>query len=198
MDFVDFEGRRYYGAEGRYFGTRATRKERREGQSDRMLHRDIWETRNGPIPEGYEIHHKDGNKGNNDLANLELLTVHEHKSLHAVARNNLAEWRATPEGRAKLAEVGPRIKELWRTDREKMLRGTVAGIALAQEAATEWHKSPAGREWHHQQAITRKPARIEIKSCEVCGAEYPSKNSRSKFCHQNCKATARRRRNSNP
>ena len=37
-------------------------------------HRVIWATAYGPIPDGYEINHKDGNRGNNVLGNLEPLT----------------------------------------------------------------------------------------------------------------------------
>src|SRR3990167_7896753 len=46
---------------------------------DRMLmHRYVWEYYNGPIPESYEIHHKDFNKWNNEIENLELITKSEH------------------------------------------------------------------------------------------------------------------------
>lgn len=49
------------------------------GQS---VHRLIYEEAYGPIPKGYHIHHKDGNKLNNDLSNLEILTASEHIRLH--------------------------------------------------------------------------------------------------------------------
>lgn len=38
------------------------------------LHRLVWITFYGPIPEGLQINHKDENKSNNSLANLELVT----------------------------------------------------------------------------------------------------------------------------
>ena len=38
------------------------------------VHRLVWETFNGPIPEGYEINHIDHDKSNNTLENLELVT----------------------------------------------------------------------------------------------------------------------------
>jgi hypothetical protein len=34
------------------------------------------------IPKGYAVHHKDRNKLNNAISNLELLTKNEHSSLH--------------------------------------------------------------------------------------------------------------------
>lgn len=46
------------------------------------LHRYVWEKENGQIPEGYEIHHRDGNKSNNHISNLELLTAKEHSQKH--------------------------------------------------------------------------------------------------------------------
>ena len=46
------------------------------------LHRYVWEKYNGPIPDDKEIHHKDENKLNNNIDNLELLTESKHLSLH--------------------------------------------------------------------------------------------------------------------
>lgn len=40
----------------------------------------------GDIPVGYEIHHKDKNKRNNDPDNLEMLTSEEHRRIHTNER----------------------------------------------------------------------------------------------------------------
>ena len=42
----------------------------------------VWENANGPVPDGFEIHHVDGNKTNNALENLTILPKAEHSSLH--------------------------------------------------------------------------------------------------------------------
>lgn len=47
------------------------------------LHVYVWEKQNGEKPKGYDIHHKDFNKGNYDLSNLELLSYSDHQKLHA-------------------------------------------------------------------------------------------------------------------
>jgi hypothetical protein len=50
-------------------------------------YRKIWESHNGPIPKdsddrSYEIHHKDGDRSNNDITNLKLVTIQEHYDIH--------------------------------------------------------------------------------------------------------------------
>lgn len=47
-----------------------------------LLHRVVWEVFKGSIPRGMEINHKDGNKNNPSLSNLELVTRREN-CIHA-------------------------------------------------------------------------------------------------------------------
>uniref|UniRef100_A0A6M3LXM7 Putative homing endonuclease n=1 Tax=viral metagenome TaxID=1070528 RepID=A0A6M3LXM7_9ZZZZ len=42
----------------------------------------VWEQANGPIPDGYVVHHKDENKENDSLDNLELMTREDHTFYH--------------------------------------------------------------------------------------------------------------------
>lgn len=46
-----------------------------------FLHRRIYEDNYGPIPDGYHIHHKDGNTENNSPENLEALSPEEHSKI---------------------------------------------------------------------------------------------------------------------
>ena len=43
-----------------------------------LVHRLVWTSFNGTIPEGKEINHKDEDKTNNNLSNLELVTHQEN------------------------------------------------------------------------------------------------------------------------
>lgn len=47
-----------------------------------LAHRMIWEKYHGKIPKMYVIHHKDRNKLNNDIFNLQLTTSSEHSKIH--------------------------------------------------------------------------------------------------------------------
>lgn len=45
-------------------------------------HRMVWEAANGPIPPKHVIHHKNGDKLDNRLENLELMTRSQHRKHH--------------------------------------------------------------------------------------------------------------------
>lgn len=51
------------------------------------VHRLEWEKYNGPIPEGYIIHHKDENRANWSITNLELMSKSYHRSYHCTKEN---------------------------------------------------------------------------------------------------------------
>lgn len=65
-----YKGKRYYINDPGYF----VRDERSNGKRKMILmHRKIWEDNFGPIPKGASIHHKDEDRTNNDIDNLECL-----------------------------------------------------------------------------------------------------------------------------
>lgn len=43
----------------------------------------VWTHIHGPIPDGYDVHHLDGDKANDDPANLAIVDRHEHRNSHA-------------------------------------------------------------------------------------------------------------------
>jgi hypothetical protein len=52
----------------------------------KAVHRMTWEQANGPIPKGYVVHHKDHNKLNNSIDNLECIPRGSHQTLHNTGR----------------------------------------------------------------------------------------------------------------
>lgn len=52
--------------------------------SRRSMHCYVWEFYNGPIPAGYDIHHKNKDVSDNRIENLELLTKRDRTKGHGV------------------------------------------------------------------------------------------------------------------
>ncbi len=135
-------------------------------RTHKRLHVYVWEYFNGTIPKGYEIHHVDFDKKNNEIENLKMLTSKEHHEIHGAALTECQrEWR-----RKNLAEN-------------------------ARPKASEWHGSDAGAEWHrqHYEKVKDKMHVTKKFACEYCGKEFESTQVNSKFCSNKCRAAARRR-----
>jgi len=66
-----------------YLYTNHPTKKRLDGVGYRcFLHRVIWEQEHGEIPKDHVIHHIDGNSLNNNIENLECVSIIEHGARH--------------------------------------------------------------------------------------------------------------------
>jgi hypothetical protein len=74
--FIMYRGEKFTLNDDGYYS-----RTRHGNRGDRTLHRLIWTEANGPIPDGYEIHHEDRDKTNNDLSNLRCLPKPEHSRI---------------------------------------------------------------------------------------------------------------------
>lgn len=137
----------------------------------KRLHIYIWEYYNGPVPKGHQIHHKDFNKNNNDISNLECIPRAKHIKIHS----DIHTW-----SKERLEKARKNIEE------------------NARPAATKWHKSEKGREWHkehYKESLGKTQSKKVKKKCIICGKEYEVSVNRaynSKFCSNNCKTRYRR------
>ena len=126
------------------------------------MHQYVWACEKGEIPKGYHVHHKDGDKSNNDISNLELLTANEHSQKH---------WE----------EKSEEEKQWYRDNMNKK----------ARPAAIEWHKSSTGKQWHseHMKKMIAE-GKINKKqqfTCEICGKEFEQiYKPGHKFCSGAC------------
>lgn len=114
-----FNGRRYvrYPVEeannlsrARYFQCNAWDPEARKYRY-RLLHRDVWQYYNGPIPSGHHIHHADGDWDNNDVDNLECLPVAEHRRVHAGSLPHETSFSNPEHGKKARQALRRRIQE---------------------------------------------------------------------------------------
>lgn len=145
---------------GYYLANKPTYQGKRE-----RLHCYVWRYFNGPVPDGFHIHHKDENKYNNDIDNLACVPVSEHTSYHS---------------KKYVSEHPQEIKRQ---------------IDSIRPLTKEWHKSKSGREWHKQHAAEIFESMQEREFvCEYCGKKFMSLPvGRHKFCSNNCRSAARRK-----
>lgn len=131
----------------------------------KRLHRYIWEKEKGIIPNGYHIHHIDGNKNNNDINNLDCISAKEHLKKHGYDNfNNDKDWFENFHSK---------------------------GI----EEAKKWHKSEEGIKWHKQHYInTKDKLHVEEEYiCIYCNKIFKAiKTGKNKFCSNKCKSAHRR------
>jgi hypothetical protein len=131
-------------------GYRIVKVMRNRRQTSCPAHRLVWRTLRGPIPPGLTINHIDGDKANNDPANLELATYSEQVKhmLHVLKKGRVLDQNGEKNLAATLTEkavreirrrraAGERLKTIAAdfgvTDRQ------VSKIALGQRWG--WFKS---------------------------------------------------------
>ena len=77
---IEFEGRKYYRTDvGSMVYYRTQPPERR------YLHRDMWVSAHGPIPDGMDIHHLNGDGCDNRMENFSMLSAAVHMRQHIPA-----------------------------------------------------------------------------------------------------------------
>jgi len=154
----------------------------RSGGGGHSLHRAVWEHHNGPVPEGWHVHHIDRDVDNNDISNLECLPSKKHHLEHSEERS--------ARGREKR-----QLEHL-----EKI-----------REKASEWHRSEQGRQWHREvsakhlapggathkgrrQWLEERKANPITRTCTECGTDFPSPTGRASICSQTCACRKSRRK----
>lgn len=125
-------------------------------------HRWVWISVHGIIPKGYHIHHKNENKSDNRIENLELIEQGRHYRHHYTEEKRQF-------SRELVEKIRPLTKE-WHRSEE--------GIA--------WHKYHAAKckfgNW--------EPLKYTCQCCSK--EYLSKKRSNSRFCSNNCKSKWRR------
>ena len=120
------------------------------------IHRFIWTYFNGEIPEGYDVHHRDFNHDNNDIANLELVTKDEHKKIHAA------------------------IKSKRKPNKKSTFTCAVCGREY--ESSNRGNNAYCSAKC---KKIAERTRAVEIKTCAVCGKEFSTSDD-ARFCSRKC------------
>lgn len=81
LPFVVFNGEKYTVGNKGYL--------RKTNGSRELLHRAMWRKKVGPIPKGFDVHHKDENKTHNALSNFECLSKSDHTHLYSPLKKSI-------------------------------------------------------------------------------------------------------------
>lgn len=161
----------------------------------KRLHRYVWEREVGAIPKGYSVHHIDGDKSNNAISNLAIMTNTGHQRLHGQeiarkerSRENMKKataaapaWHRSEEGRAWHAEhmrgfKQPRI-ELTCKQCGTEFQGTKYSRFCSNKCKSKWRRDQG------MDDVTR--------TCELCGKSYQvNKYKKQKYCSMECQHRA--------
>lgn len=182
----EYKGTRYYKC-GPYFQRRGKR-----------LHVRVWEDHYGRVPKGFHLHHKDCDRSNNEIANLELMTAHDHmvhhthtpearmyQKEHIKTMQDLAtDWHRSKEGRAWHSE---HAKEQWK--KKEPVKYVCSCCGKEFETTNRYSPSQNAFCSNKCRAKYRRDSGVDnIEAiCEYCGKTYiKSKYSRQRFCGREC------------
>ena len=186
----EFNGERYYRC-GAYYQRKGKR-----------LHRVVWEYHNGEIPKGYHIHHKDGDRNNNDISNLELKEAKEHLSEHMtsekknIARDNIQKaiseapkWHGSKEGKEWHSK---HAKEYW--ENAKPMKYTCDYCGKEFETTNVYKKGNHFCSNNCKSAYRHKSGVDNVtRICEKCGKEFvTNKYSKTRYCSLLCARHSRK------
>lgn len=165
------------------------------------LHRFVWEAVHGEIPDGYHIHHKDEDPGNNEIENLELLPAAEHLRGHHAGKS-------TPAKRANLDRIRALTKAWHASEEGREWHRQHASQALQNREPTERTCEQCGGkytvQWNRKidrfcsnrcKVAARYASGVDdvTRTCPVCGTEFRiNKYTKTKSCSRSC---AQRMRN---
>jgi hypothetical protein len=176
-----FQARAYYLC-GKYFQRNGIR-----------LHRRVWEVWNGrPVPEGYDVHHKDGRRDHNWHENLELLPKWKHMREH-----HLGHDRGIPDAAVEAAREWHVSKEGRKWDREHY-RQTAAAMHqhaefTCEQCGTRFTAQVTGSNRfcsNNCKTRFRKASGVddEKRSCVVCGGSFvANRYDRKETCSLKCR-----------
>lgn len=178
------------------------------------LHQAIWERANGSVPAGFHLHHKNEDKTDNRLENLELLSHADHNRMH-IHRMHAHQEKAVVNSQAVLRRnEAERLKRALvcvvcgGTFHSKSKRPTRFCSSACVESARSGAFSSDARLCEYcggsytatrrvqrycskrcnTLAATERAATLTVRavSCDNCGTEFESKRSNARFCQHSC------------
>lgn len=177
------KAQKFRGVEYRLYGNYFHRRTKSD-VAERYLHRAVWVHHHGPIPEGHHIHHRNHDRSNNQVGNLEAIKAGEHLEAHKRA------WNRTPEAKRLHRALG--LRNVHRTH---------ANIKtfVCVECGKPYEKADCGTNKYCSLGCSRRADAKARKLrggytkeqcvCLWCGGTFMARKGRgSPTCSRSCKA----------
>lgn len=157
-------------------------------------HQWVWINMHGLIPKGYHIHHKNENKSDNRIENLELIERSRHLSHHM----------QNPERKVKSKEICDKIRPLtkkWHASEEGLAWHKLHGIKTWSErnsfkiTCKQCNKEADTKTFHQEfcsnacKSKWRRNNKLDHieKTCPVCSVKYlVNKYAKTNTCGRSC------------
>jgi predicted nucleic acid-binding Zn ribbon protein len=166
--------------------------DKRRGYS--YLHRDVWIFHGGAIPDGYQVHHKDGNPANNHIDNLECVTPKEHSARHPPGPETLAKLRANLDRQRPKAAAwhGGEVGREWhRQHGRTVFRNLPERDFACERCGGAFRSRKAGARFcsNKCKAAARRASGVDDvpRTCVVCGKTFSvNRYSHVATCGRRC------------
>ena len=162
----------------------------------KRLHRYVWECEVGPIPKGYHVHHIDGDKTNNDLSNLSIMTNTGHQRLHGQELKRKEKSRANIKIAVKYApawhhsEAGKKWHSEHMAGYKPPRSKRICEQCGAEFMGTAWSRFCSNNcksKWRRLAGLDD-----EERTCIICGRTFLcNKYDKTKVCSIECKGKHR-------
>lgn len=166
---------------------------------NKSYHRKLWEKLYGKIPDGYHIHHKDGNPLNNNIENLECVSPQEHGKRHSTLAlfdkqkdiySKSRIWHGSLEGKEH-------HKNIWKIREKnkvncKYCHKEIEKFKYSIGYTCNECKIKNSIEIQKTKPKKKKEKILIYKNCIICNEKIIQKTKRTKlFCSKGCKSKNR-------
>lgn len=145
---------------------------------NRYAHRVIYERHHGEIPPGWVVHHKDGDKANNSIDNLEAMSRAEHQRLHAAGR---------PTSDAQKAAAAKTLEGLRKPKHGNCSHCGAGFTSYSANVVGKFCSLLCRDIWRRNKFVPEK------RQCLVCQSDYMATKRFQRYCCKKCtsKSTVR-------